>query len=130
MDGNDTEFSCDMFNVLVCYVANASPEVPRLCTILDKVARQMVKNRPLKEMKLHVDSILPDLQRYLESRDDLIPLSTFVPVDPSMHQVDPLELFSHTTVNEANRIRCLQLDDIEMDKGKRELASKRRRLSL
>jgi hypothetical protein len=49
----------------------------------------MVKNKPLKEMKFHVEKILPDIQRLLESQDDLIPLSKFTPVDPLAHQVDP-----------------------------------------
>ena len=40
-DSNDTEFADYMFNVLICYVANASPEVPRLCKKLDNVVRQM-----------------------------------------------------------------------------------------
>jgi hypothetical protein len=72
-----------MFGALICYVINASPETPRLCKMLDGIARQMVKDRPLKEMRFHVENILPNVQRLLESRDDLIPLSKFVPVDPS-----------------------------------------------
>jgi hypothetical protein len=57
----------------------------------------MVKDRPLKEMMLHVENILPNVQRLLESRADLIPLSKFVLVDPLAHKVDPLELSLETT---------------------------------
>jgi hypothetical protein len=91
------EFLDDMFNALICYIINAYLEVLQLCKMLDGVARQMVKNRPLKEMKFHIENILPDVQRLLESRDDLIPLSKFTPVDLLAHQVDPLELSLKTT---------------------------------
>jgi hypothetical protein len=121
-----------MFGALICYVINARPEVPRLCKMLDGVARQMVKNKPLKEMKFHVEKILPDIQRLLESQDDLIPLSKFTPVDPLAHQVDPLELSPETTsLNRKDQIQCLRTDGIELDsEGTRWLAYKRRRLSL
>jgi hypothetical protein len=121
-----------MFNALICYVINACPEVPRLCKMLEGVVRQMVKNRPLKEMKFHVENILPEVQRHLESRDDLIPLSEFVPIDPLAHQVDPLELSLETTpLSQRDQIQCLRTDDIELDsEGAQGLAHKRRRLSL
>ena len=98
-----------MFNALICYVINACPEVPRLCKMLEGVVRQMVKNRPLKEMKFHVENILPDVRRHLESRDDLIPLSKFTPVDPLAHLVDLLDLSPETTsLNQRDQIQCLR----------------------
>jgi hypothetical protein len=105
-----------MFNVLICYVINACPEVPRLCKMLEGVVQQMVKNRPLKEMKFHVENILLEVRRHLESRDDLIPLSKFTLVDPLAHPVDPLNLSPETTsLNQRDQIQCLRTDDIELD---------------
>jgi len=80
-----------MFIASICYVINACLEIPRLCKVLDSVARQMAKNRPLKEMRFRVEKILPDVQCLLDSQDDLTPISKFTPVDPLAHQVDPLE---------------------------------------
>jgi hypothetical protein len=122
-----------MFKALVCYVFNGSPETPRLCRMLDGVIRQMIKNRSLEDMKFQVEKTLPVLQRLLDSRGDLIPLATFTPIDPLAFQVDPLELPSKTTSPSwitATQFR--QVDGIILDgeKGTRELARKRRRLSL
>ena len=95
----------DMFDALICYVINASPETSRLCKMLDGIARQMVKDRPLKELSLQVENILPSVQCLLESRDDLIPLSKFVPVGPL---ADSLELSSEMTpLNRRDQVQCL-----------------------
>jgi hypothetical protein len=48
--------------------------------MLDGMARQMVKDRPLKELSLQVENILPNVQCLLESRDDLILLVRTVDV--------------------------------------------------
>ena len=105
-----------MFGVLICYVINASPETSRLCKMLDGIARQMVKDRPLKELSLQVENILPNVQCLLESCDDLIPLSKFVPVDPLAHQVDSLELSSEMTpLNQRDQVQCLWTGDMELD---------------
>jgi hypothetical protein len=81
-----------MFKVLVCYVMNSSPETPRLCKMLDGVVRQMIKNRPLEDMKIHVEKILPGIQNLLDRRNDLIPLTTFAPVELLADRIEPLEL--------------------------------------
>jgi hypothetical protein len=120
-----------MFKALVCYVISGSPEIPRICKMLDGVVRQMVKNRTLEEMRFHVEKILPDMQRFLENRDKLIPLSTFTLVDPLAYQVNPLELPSETSLNQEDRIPCQWTDGIELDgKGTQGPAYKRRRLSV
>jgi len=119
-----------MFNALLCYVTKASLEIPRLSRRLDEVVRQMVKHKPLDKLKFDVDSILPGIQRFFDSRDDLVGLSSFEPVDLSVYRMDPLQLFSKTpSLNGANRIQDLQ-DDIESEEeDTRALASKRPRLS-
>jgi hypothetical protein len=121
-----------MFNALLYYVINASPEIPRLSKRLDEVVRQMVKHKPSDKLKFDVDSILPDIQRFFDGRDDLVGLSSFKPVDLSVYQMNPLELFSETPpLNGTNRIQDLQMDDTESEEeGPRALASKRPRLSL
>jgi hypothetical protein len=120
-----------MFKALVCYVVNASPEITRICKTLDKVVRHMVRNRPLNEIEFHVDSVLPDIQRYIESRDDLVPLSIFTPVDLSIHEADHLELFSRAkSPKKARQIQYAHPNSIELDEGAQGLAYKRRRLSL
>jgi hypothetical protein len=76
--------------------------------MLDGIARQMVKDRLSKELSLQVENILPSVQCLLESRDDLIPLSKFVPVGPLVHQADSLELSSEMTpLNQRDQVRCL-----------------------
>lgn len=112
-----------MFSALLYYVLNASPEIPRLGKRLDIVVQHMVKHKPVEEMRIHVESILPDVQQLLESQDSLVALSAFAPVDPSVPLVDPLELSSETTLlNGADRSRRLEIDtesDRESPQGKR-----------
>jgi hypothetical protein len=120
-----------MFNALLCYVINASPEIPRLSRRLDEVVRQMVKYKPSDKLKFDIDSILPDIQRFFDSQDDLVGLSSFSPVDLSVYHMDPLELFSETpSLNGTNRIQDLRDDTESEEEGTRALASKRPRLSL
>jgi hypothetical protein len=39
------------------------------------------------------EDLIPSIENFLESRDDLIPLPKFVRVNPLKYQADPLELF-------------------------------------
>ena len=64
-----------MFNALVCYVFNMYPEIPKLCKMLDKVVRQMVKSQTIDEMRIHIENTVPSIESFLESRDDLMPPS-------------------------------------------------------
>jgi hypothetical protein len=121
-----------MFNALLYYVMNASPEIPRLCKRLGEVVRQMVKHKPLDGIIFDVESILPDIQRLSNSQNDLGGVSSFSPVDLSVYQMNPLELFSETTsLNRSNRIQNLQMDGtVSEEEGTQALASKCPRLSL
>jgi hypothetical protein len=84
--------------------------------MLDGVARQIVKNRQLKEKNFHAENIIPDVQRLLESQDDLMPLWKLALVDPLAYQVDPLVLSLETTsLNRKDQIQCLWTDYIELD---------------
>lgn len=114
-----------MFNALLYYVINASPEIPRLCKRLDEVVRQMVKQRPLNEIIFDVESIPPVVQRLFDSQNNLVSVSSFSPVDLSVYQMNPSEIFSETTsLNRSNRIQNLQIDGAESEEGTQMLASK------
>jgi len=82
-----------MFDTLVCYVSNMYPQIPKLCEMLDSVVRQMIKSQAINEMKTHIERIMPRIESFLKSRDDLIPASQFTRVDLSIYETDPLELF-------------------------------------
>ena len=106
---------------LVCYVNNAFPELPRLGKALDKVVRHMVKNLPLEDMEPFVESILPDVQHLLDTRRDLMPLTTFVRVDQEVQQMELLEILSVAKQQDRNtRPRQIEID----------LVSSRKRLKL
>jgi hypothetical protein len=97
-----------MFNALLYYVMNASLEIPRLYKRLGEVVRQMVKHKPLDRIIFDVESILLDIQQLFDSQNDLVSVSSFSPVDLSVYQMNPLELFSKTTsLNRSNRIQNL-----------------------
>jgi hypothetical protein len=129
---NDTEFTDDMFNALVCYVFNMYPEIPKLCKMLDKVVRQMVKSQTIDEMRIHIENTVPGIESFSESRDDLMPPSQFTGVDLSMYQVDSLEYFPATLHNQTDLIKYLRTEGTEIDGEERArgLACKRRRISL
>lgn len=79
MGSNDTEFTDDIFDALVCYVFNMYPEIPKLYKMLNEVVRQMVKSQTIDGMRFHIENIVP-------SRDDLIPLSQFTRVNLSIYR--------------------------------------------
>lgn len=54
----------------------------------------MVKNLPLEDMEPLVESILSDVQHLLDTRRDLMPLSTFTRFDQELHHVELLEVLS------------------------------------
>ena len=117
-----------MFEALVCYIINVSPKIPKLGKILDQTVREMVQNRPPEDIRSHVESILPDIERLVDCQTELVPLSIFAPLD-SLPQQEPLELFSGLTcLNQNTQFPCSPADDCEVDEGTQELAIKRRRL--
>jgi len=122
-----------MFDALVCYVSNTYPEIPKLCKMLDEVVRHMAKSQMIDEMRIHVESIVPSIESFLESREDLMPPSQFTRVDLSMHQADPLELFpARLHNNRTDLIQYLRTGSTEIYEEERAsgLACKRRRISL
>ncbi|CZR66021.1 uncharacterized protein PAC_15921 [Phialocephala subalpina] len=128
---NDTEFTDDMLDALVCYVFSTYPEVPKLCKMLDKVVRQMVKSQTVSEMKFHIENITPSIENFLESRDDLMPPSQFTRVNLSMYRADPLELFPARLHNRTDLIQHLWIKGTQIYGEERvsRLACKRRRIS-
>lgn len=129
---NDTEFTDDMLNALVCYISNRYPEAPKLCKMLDGVVRQMVKSQTIDEMRIYIESIVPSIESFLKSRDGLMPPSQFTRIDLSIYQADPLELFPAQLHNRPDLIQYLRTRGTEI--YKEECASrrtcKRRRVSL
>jgi hypothetical protein len=115
-----------MFKVLGCYVINSSTETPRLCKMLDGVVRQMIKNRPLEDMKIHMEKIFPGIQNLLDRQDDLIPLTTFAPVEPLADRIEPLEFpFEKRLPSWKSSTQWRQIDEtgLEGERGARELRS-------
>jgi hypothetical protein len=92
----------------------------------------MVKNQTIDEMRFYVEDLVPSIESFLESRDDLMPLSKFVRVDPSAYQADPLELFPARLRNRASLNQYLRTGGAEIYREERasEFAYKRRRISL
>ncbi|PQE10507.1 hypothetical protein CJF31_00009237 [Rutstroemia sp. NJR-2017a BVV2] len=109
---------------LVCYVTNAFPELPSLGKALDRVVRHIVKNLPLEDMEPFVKSILPEVQHLLDTRRDLMPLSTFAQFHQEVHYVELLEVFSEALrphqQGQTPRPRSIEVD----------LVSSRKRLRL
>jgi hypothetical protein len=121
-----------MFDALVCYVSNRYPEVSKLCKMLDEVVRQMVKSQTIDEMRIHIESIVPSIESFLESRDGLMPPSQFTRVNLSMYQADPLELFPARLHNRTDLIQHLRTGGTEIyeEECASGRACKRRRISL
>jgi hypothetical protein len=103
-----------MFDALVCYVSNRYPEVPKLCKMLDEVVRQMVKSQTIDEMRIHIESIVPSIESFLESRDGLMPPSQFTRVNLLMNQADPLKLFPARLHNRTDLILYLRTGGTEI----------------
>jgi hypothetical protein len=121
-----------MFDALICYVSNRYPGVPKLGKMLDEVVRQMVKSQTIDEMRIDIESIVPSIESFLESRDGLMPPSQFTRVNLSMYQADPLELFPARLHNRTDLIQHLRTRGTEVYEEERASgrACKRRRISL
>jgi hypothetical protein len=129
---NNTEFTDDMFDALVCYVFNTYSEIPKFCKMLDQVVRLMVKSQTIDGIRFHIENIVPSIKSFLESRDELMPLSQFTRFDLSMYQAGPLELFPARVHNRTDPISYLQKGGTEISEEEyiSGLACKRRRVSL
>jgi hypothetical protein len=84
----------------------------------------MVKNLPLEDMEPLVESILPEVQHLLDTRRDLMPLSTFTRFDQEVHHVELLEVLSESPCQH-RQSRTPRPRSIEVD-----LVSSRKRLRL
>ena len=121
-----------MFNALVCYVFNRYSEIPKLCKMLDKVVRQMVKSQTIDVKTFHLENIVPSIESFLESRDDIMPLLPFTRVDLSTYQADPLEIFPARLRSRTDLIQYQRTGGTEIcrEEDISGLACKRRRISL
>lgn len=83
-------------------------------------------------MRSHIKDIILSIESFLESRDDLMPLSQFTRVDLLIYQADALELFPGTLYNPTDPIQSLRIGVTEIYREERAdgLACKRRRISL
>jgi len=95
------------------------------------VVRQMVKNEPVEAMRSNIESVIPEIETFIENRGGMIAPVSFTPVDLSVDYADHLDLFSET--------RSPIGPDLFLQGGKRALSGegnmqrsvgKRRRLSL
>jgi hypothetical protein len=60
------------------------------------VVRQMVKNKPLEAVRLHIENIVLEIEIFIENRENMVALARFSPVDLSVDYTDHLDLFSET----------------------------------
>jgi hypothetical protein len=113
-----------MVIALVCYAVNVYPELPIIGEALDRVVRHMIRNLPTEQMSSYLESILPDVQRILDSRKYFMPLSKLIRFDQEIHSVELLEVFSEE-INPSTRGR-IRPRTIEVDVHS---SRKRRKLS-
>jgi hypothetical protein len=92
----------------------------------------MVKNQTIDDMRFYVKDLVPSIESFLESRDDLMPLSEFVRVDLSTYQADPLELFPARLRNRTSLNRYPRTEGAEIYREERAsgFACKRRKTLL
>jgi hypothetical protein len=60
------------------------------------VVRQMVKDEPVKAVRLHIESVVPEIETFIENRESMVAPARFSPVDLSVDYTDHLDLFSET----------------------------------
>jgi hypothetical protein len=58
------------------------------------VVQQMVKNELVEAVSLHIESVVPEFETFIENRESMIPPAKFTPVDLSADHIDHLDLFS------------------------------------
>jgi hypothetical protein len=74
----------------------------------------MVKSQTIDKMRIHIESIIPSIESFLESRDGLIPLLQFMRVNLLIYQADPLELFPASLYNRTDLIQYLRTGGTEI----------------
>jgi len=56
----------------------------------------MVKNKPVKAIKSNIESVIPEIETFIENRESIIAPVSFTPVNLSVDYADHLNLFSET----------------------------------
>lgn len=60
------------------------------------MVRQMVKDEPVEAVRLHIESVVPEIETFIENRESMVAPARFSPVDLSVDYTDHLDLFSET----------------------------------
>jgi hypothetical protein len=56
----------------------------------------MVKNEPVEAVRLHIESVVPEIETFMENRESMVAPARFSPVNLSVDYTDLLDLFSET----------------------------------
>ena len=60
------------------------------------MVRQMVKNEPVEVMRSNIESVVPEIETFIENRESMIAPVSFTLVNMSVDYADQLDLFSET----------------------------------
>ena len=60
------------------------------------MVRQMVKNESVEAMRSNIESVVPEIEAFIENRESMIAPVRFTLVDLSVDYADHLDLFSET----------------------------------
>ena len=90
------------------------------------MVRQMVKDEPVEAVRLHIESVVPEIETFIENRESMVAPARFSPVDLSVDYTDHLDLFSETRPP----IACLEGENMALsgEECTQRLARKRRKL--
>jgi hypothetical protein len=91
----------------------------------------MVKNEPVEAVRLHIESVVPEIETFMENRESMIALARFSLVDLSVDYTDHLDLFSETRPLIRADV-CLEGEKMAVsgEESTQRLARKRRKLSI
>jgi hypothetical protein len=89
----------------------------------------MVKNEPVKAVRLHIESVVPEIETFIKNRESMVALARFSLVDLSVDYTDHLDLFSETRPFIRADV-CLEGEKIAVseEESTQRLACKRRKL--
>ena len=60
------------------------------------MVRQMVKSEPVEAMRSNIESVVPEIETFIENREGMIALVRFTPVDLLVDYADYFDVFSET----------------------------------
>jgi hypothetical protein len=91
----------------------------------------MVKNEPVKTVRLHIKSVVPEIKTFIKNRESIIAPARFSPVDLLINYTDYLNLFSETRPPIRADV-CLEEEKMTVSEKEstQRLACKRRKLSI